>query len=577
MIPIRAAFATFLLFTVSLFAHAQTTKKFYYDKDWKGSPPGASASYYRIVNVDHAGKPVGKVKDYYISGELQWEGQLISMDPDDNKNDVPDGLCIWFYKNGRKSAESLFVNGKIHGISREWHENGQLKKEGEFLNNLPNGRVTEFYENGKLFRIANYEKGKFTGKWYTECDEFESCEKIFFEAFQKDGPDFGWVMTKNAAISRDSGMLLSADATRGSAGWVHLPLDLASNFSIATKAEFVSGVTDRGAMGLIYGFKDWDDYFYFQISPNGYYRIGGYVGGISIEEVKWTKSEKIHIGNGGRNLIKVSKLGNKVYFSINREIVESLDFYRFAGNNIGFYKANASNQVRFEMLDVRQDTRAPDVDVPRNPRSKWLWAGSGFFINPRGYLITNSHVVDGASEIEIQTRTGGHTGHYKGKVVATDKQNDLAIVKIDDLAFRPMGPLPYGFSTSPVDVGENVFVLGYPALQILGEEVKFTDGKISSKTGYKGDITTYQISVPIQPGSSGGPLFDYKGRIIGVINAKVLGLENVSYAVKSSYLIGLLDALPDKINLPNDRLIANKSLPEKIKVISDYVVLIRAK
>jgi S1-C subfamily serine protease len=71
-------------------------------------------------------------------------------------------------------------------------------------------------------------------------------------------------------------------------------------------------------------------------------------------------------------------------------------------------------------------------------------------------------------------------------------------------------------------VGSNVFALGYPmALSLMGEEVKFTDGKISSKTGFQGDITTYQISVPIQPGNSGGPLFDYDGNIVGITNAGI--------------------------------------------------------
>jgi S1-C subfamily serine protease len=115
------------------------------------------------------------------------------------------------------------------------------------------------------------------------------------------------------------------------------------------------------------------------------------------------------------------------------------------------------------------------------------------------------------------------------------------------------------------------------ALSVMGDEVKFTDGKISSKTGFQGDITTYQISVPVQPGNSGGPLFDYDGNIIGIVSAKIMAADNVSYAIKSSYLRNLLDVLPESINIPNDQALSSITLTEKIKLLSDYVVLIKIK
>ena len=68
----------------------------------------------------------------------------------------------------------------------------------------------------------------------------------------------------------------------------------------------------------------------------------------------------------------------------------------------------------------------------------------------------------------------------------------------------------------------------------MGKDIKFTDGKISSKTGFNGDITTYQIQVPIQPGNSGGPLFDFSGNLVGItssgVNRQLDLTENVNYA-----------------------------------------------
>ena len=86
---------------------------------------------------------------------------------------------------------------------------------------------------------------------------------------------------------------------------------------------------------------------------------------------------------------------------------------------------------------------------------------------------------------------------------------------------------------------------------ILGEEIKVTDGIISSKTGYQGDVVTYQISVPIQPGNSGGPLFDKNGNLVGITNEGVPDAQNVGYAIKVSYLKNLLDSAPTPIILPS--------------------------
>jgi S1-C subfamily serine protease len=210
--------------------------------------------------------------------------------------------------------------------------------------------------------------------------------------------------------------------------------------------------------------------------------------------------------------------------------------------------------------------------------SKWKGNGSGFIIDNRGYIVTNYHVVENTSEIEIDIVQNSLKKSYNAKIISSDKQNDLSIIKIDDINFKEFSNPPYNFRTIISDVGSSVFTLGYPmALTLMGEEIKFTDGKISSKTGFQGDITTYQITVPIQPGNSGGPLFDYDGNLIAVINAKIKGADNVSYAIKSSYLRSLIDVLPENLNLPNDQSISSKSLIEKIKVLSEYTVLIKVK
>ena len=110
---------------------------------------------------------------------------------------------------------------------------------------------------------------------------------------------------------------------------------------------------------------------------------------------------------------------------------------------------------------------------------------------------------------------------------------------------------------------------------VLGEEIKLTDGLISSKTGYQGDITTYQISAPIQPGNSGGPLFNKRGELVGITNAGVPDAQNVGYAIKISYLKNLVDVAPETVALPTYNAISELPFTDKVKKLTPFVVLIK--
>lgn len=207
--------------------------------------------------------------------------------------------------------------------------------------------------------------------------------------------------------------------------------------------------------------------------------------------------------------------------------------------------------------------------------------GSGFAINSEGFIATNSHVVDFvglglAESISVRGVNGDFTKSYLAKVVLEDKTNDLAIIKIIDPEFKSLGNIPYKISSSIMDVGTSVFALGYPVTYLLGDEIKYTNGSISSKTGLQGDITTYQMSTPIQSGNSGGPVFNSKGELIGISNAKIIkdNIDNVSYCIKANYLLNLVDNLDPKIQLPTTNSLINKPVTEQIKAIKNFVYII---
>lgn len=201
------------------------------------------------------------------------------------------------------------------------------------------------------------------------------------------------------------------------------------------------------------------------------------------------------------------------------------------------------------------------------------WSGTGFALK-KGYLVTNYHVVEDAKTIIVHGVNGDTSRTYSAKVVATDKKNDLAILKISDSQFAGFGPIPYSFKTQTAEVGENIWVLGYPLTQVLGNEIKLTNGVISSRSGYQGDVAMYQISAPVQPGNSGGPLFDSKGNIIGIVNASVSGAENVGYAIKSSYLRNLAESYSISSILPSNNSISTLALKDQVRRVNNFVFML---
>lgn len=198
------------------------------------------------------------------------------------------------------------------------------------------------------------------------------------------------------------------------------------------------------------------------------------------------------------------------------------------------------------------------------------WSGTGFAVSD-GYIATNFHVTNNANSILIRGINGDFNKRYKGNVVVADENHDIAIIKIVDKDFTTLGRIPYEITSKPIDVGEDIFVLGYPMISSMGEEIKFTEGVVSAASGYKGDVSMYQISAAVQPGNSGGPVYTTEGMLVGIVCGQHSDAENVNYAVKSSYLYDLMDQYGMKLPKAHNK----KSKPShRIKLLKNYVYLI---
>lgn len=200
------------------------------------------------------------------------------------------------------------------------------------------------------------------------------------------------------------------------------------------------------------------------------------------------------------------------------------------------------------------------------------FGGTGFALTANGYILTNLHVVDGADSVYVQDSKGNS---FKAVVKRKDSQYDLAILKIVDDSFNTLSNLPYKLKQNVIGMGESVYTLGFPK-----DDAVYGQGYVSSKTGYNGDTTQYQVSIPVNPGNSGGPLLDHEGNIIGVISAKQNQVDGATFAVKSKYIQEALNSIPNdslgrKVAFSKRNSLQGLSKPKQIDKIKDYVFMIK--
>ena len=213
--------------------------------------------------------------------------------------------------------------------------------------------------------------------------------------------------------------------------------------------------------------------------------------------------------------------------------------------------------------------------TPQDIEKASIFSGTCFRIPGTEVYVTNTHVIAGSSAIGVIIGIGDSVLTSDARLISSDPQNDLSLISVSRTAPRP-SRYPFIIRTTSAEVGEEVFILGYPLPSSMGSELKLTTGVVSSTSGFQGDPTCYQISAPAQPGNSGGPVFDKEGRLIAVVSSRHEGAQNVSYAIKSKYLVAFLTksiGYQDR-SLPNP--LRGKSLVEQVRAIRDDVLLVAA-
>lgn len=197
------------------------------------------------------------------------------------------------------------------------------------------------------------------------------------------------------------------------------------------------------------------------------------------------------------------------------------------------------------------------------------FAATGFLISSQGYIVTSHHVINKADSVYIQNEK---YGSLKAVVVHSDPVNDVSVLKI--VTPVKIQPLPYMIAELDADLAEDVFTLGFPR-----EEIVFGEGSISSLTGYHANPNAYQVSVPVNPGNSGGPLLNYKGDLVGMISGVQTQAAGATFAIKSAVLKqivtdAVLDSLQVPVKLSRQNTIRSISRVEQVKKLKECVFLI---
>jgi len=247
-----------------------------------------------------------------------------------------------------------------------------------------------------------------------------------------------------------------------------------------------------------------------------------------------------------------------------------------------YYSPNATKssveQLTRKVSNLEITTKALNTEIKNKqhaniPREEFKSAGTGFLIDAKGYIVTNAHVLTGTGAVVVSNKGD----QYDAKIIDIDQIRDLAIIKIDDSDFKPYSFLPYSIKKSSVDLGEELFTLGYPR-----DEIVYNMGYLSAESGYDGDTSSCQISLSANPGNSGGPVFNKNGEIVGVLSARQTQAVGVVFAIKAKGLYKMVDDLKEsdtslqKMKIPSSTSLKGMNRIDQIKELQNYVFIVKA-
>ncbi|MCX7729031.1 MAG: serine protease [Bacteroidia bacterium] len=217
--------------------------------------------------------------------------------------------------------------------------------------------------------------------------------------------------------------------------------------------------------------------------------------------------------------LMVTLIGIWVYESVIKETKKQ-------GNEITYLKKEIKQIQNQQNTLVRNIKKMQEKNyAPANSQS------TGFLLAPK-YILTTFHSIQNADSLFVEN---DHFARIQAKIIYLNKDLDVALLYAQGLNVVP-DFYPY---SGICDLGNKVYTLGFPTNQLV-----YNEGYISAVNGYNNDSAFYQITMSLNPGNSGGPLFNHNGQLVGMIVSKNIQMEGVAFALKSNMLYSLKDSLP---------------------------------
>ncbi len=231
--------------------------------------------------------------------------------------------------------------------------------------------------------------------------------------------------------------------------------------------------------------------------------------------------------------------------------------------------------VKTRQIENKINQLQADATVPvEKPRVSSKFRGTGFLVDVNNnYIVTNAHVAsEGKNQLIIENNKGEQ---FAADAVYVDVARDLAILKIKDPNFKKLPPVPFVIRRSNAGLGEQVYMLGFPK-----QEIVYGEGYVSAKNGYQMDTIYCQLNTAANEGSSGSPVINKKGELIGILTSSERNSEGVVYAVKSINIHRAIEAAKKieanaEIKITSAAALKGLDRESQIKKMEDYVFMIK--
>lgn len=460
--------------------------------------------------------------------------------------------------SGGQSIEALYksLTGRFY-----MYERSKLKLYAQ----MANGRPVTLYRYDNFEKIISINDYSMEDDGYSEI-VYQQSNQFWEKRFEADlsNRDSKIPFTREFNLPRSSlGAHIQVTMSTSYSNLFEPPMPLEDLSSVTAELEFNGGTS---FFGLIFGAQTGTgNAWKFCIDAQGFYEIMKLYNGQSVtlplrsdrlagirnrmyvsdyqEAFKQGLGYTEQIKRTGVNIISVRLYNGQIIFYINGIEVERLRSEIF-GNYVGIVGDRSPEQAAgCYMKSISISNTLSGFDPYKLQEEIRTSAGSasgtGFLVNAQGLILTNYHVVQSAKNIYVLL----NNRYQPCKLIGFDKERDLALIKPISYVFTKPRPLAFRFDGP--QFAERIFVLGYPSSVELGTNIKVTDGIISSlnTNGF------YQISSPIQPGNSGSPLLDMKGRVVGVVNAGIPSMDNVGFSISAKHVQGFIRKLGINVSI----------------------------